>query len=293
MAFICGVTTIVLLLGWFLNGGDPAWGRLSVPGKEFPLPVSFTWVYVLPPIAVLFLTQWGAPVSASFLVLSSFKPGNIGKLLSSSLSGYGLAFLLGLAVYGLRMWLLERWVFRSTQEGRDVNKVWYGMQWISTGFLWSMWLVQDLANIFVFLPRKLEMFPMLICTLVLCVGLCVLIATGGGPIQGVLRLKTNTSDLRSATVIDFFFGLCLLYKAYLSTFPLSTTWVFLGLLGGREIALRIKEHEFDSVFTNRNHGGLARVIGHDLLKAFIGVLVSLSIALGIQPLLMAGLSVGF
>ena len=133
-----------------------------------------------------------------------------------------------------------------------------------------MWLVQDLANIFVFLPRKLEMFPMLICTLVLCVGLCVLIATGGGPIQGVLRSKTNTSDLRSATVIDFFFGLCLLYKAYLSTFPLSTTWVFLGLLGGREIALRIKEQECDSVFTNRNHGGLARVIGHDIIKPKTG-----------------------
>ena len=42
------------------------------------------------------------------------------------------------------------------------------------------------------------------------------------------------------------------------------------------------------MFTNRNHGGLATVIGHDLFKAFIGVLVSLSIALGVQPLLVAG-----
>ena len=59
-----------------------------------------------------------------------------------------------------------------------------------------MWLVQDLANIFVFLPRQLDLVPMLICTLVLCVGLCVLVATGGGPIQAVLRTKTNSSDLR-------------------------------------------------------------------------------------------------
>ena len=151
-----------------------------------------------------------------------------------------------------------------------------------------MWLVQDLANIFVYLPRRMDVFPMVICTAVLCVGLCFLVASGGGPIQAVLRSKTNTSDLRSATVIDFFFGLCLLYKAFLSTFPLSTTWVFLGLLGGREIALRIKEQEFEYTFTNRESGNLGKIIGNDLWKAFIGVVVSLAIALGIQPLLSAG-----
>ena len=284
MLFICSVTVVVLMLGWFLNDGDPAWGRLNVPGKDFPLPEPFSWVYVLPPIAVLALTQWGAPVSTSFLVLSSFKPANIGQLLNSSLTGYVLAFCVGLAAYGLGVWLLERWVFRRNQEGQDFNKVWYGLQWFSTGFLWSMWLVQDLANIFVFLPRQLDFVPMLICTLVLCVGLCVLVATGGGPIQAVLRTKTNSSDLRSATLIDLLFGLCLLYKAFLSSFPLSTTWVFLGLIGGRELDLRIKQHTSDLPFTNREGGSLANVIGTDLWKAAVGVVVSVVIALSIQPL---------
>ena len=95
-------------------------------------------------------------------------------------------------------------MFRRSQEGKDLDKVWYGLQWFSTGFFWSIRLVQDLANIFMFLPRELDFLQMAICTAVLCVGLCVLVATGGGPIQGVLRSKTNTSDLRSATVIDFF-----------------------------------------------------------------------------------------
>jgi hypothetical protein len=284
MAFISTITIAVLMLGWFLKNGDPAWGRLSVPGQEFPLPEPFTWVYILPPLAVLALTQWGAPVSTSFLVLSSFHPANIGQLLTSSLTGYIVAFFVGLSAYGLGVWLLERWVFLRTQEGKQVNKIWYGLQWFSTGFLWSMWLVQDLANIFVFLPRQLDFFAMAICTAVLCVGLCVLVATGGGPLQAVLRTKTNTSDLRSATVIDFFFGLCLLYKAFLSSFPLSTTWVFLGLIGGREIALRFKEQEFEVVFTNREGGNLGRIIGMDLWKAFVGLVVSLGIALGIQTL---------
>ena len=284
MVFICTVTIVVLMLGWYLKNGNPAWGRLSVSGKDFPLPEPFTWVYVIPPIAVLALTQWGAPVSTSFLVLSSFHPANIGELLYSSLSGYLLAFCVGLSAYGLGVWLLERWVFRRNQDNKDVHKLWYGLQWVSTGFLWSMWLVQDLANIFVFLPRQLDLTAMVICTSVLCLGLCLLLLTGGGPIQSVLRSKTNTSDLRSATVIDFFFGLCLLYKAFLSTFPLSTTWVFLGLIGGREIALRIKEQEFEIRFTNRESGNLGNVIGRDLWKAFVGVFVSLVIALSIQPL---------
>jgi hypothetical protein len=56
---------------------------------------------------VLGLTAWGAPVSTSFLVLSAFVPKNIPKLLESSLSGYFLAFCLGLAAWGLGLWLLD------------------------------------------------------------------------------------------------------------------------------------------------------------------------------------------
>ena len=284
MLFISTLTCGVLLLGWFLNNGDPTWGRLSAPGGEFPWPEPFSWVYVLPPLAVVALTQWGAPVSTSFLVLSSFMPANIGTLIISSLTGYGLAFGVGLAAYSLGLWLLERWFFCHSQDGNTPSRVWYVLQWFSTGFLWCMWLVQDLANIFVFLPRQLDVVPMLICTLVLSMGLCVLVATGGGPIQTVLHSKTNSSDMRSATLIDLLFGLCLLYEAFLSSFPLSTTWVFLGLIGGRELALRIKQQTSDVLFTNREAGSLAKVLGTDLGKAAVGVVVSVGIALSIQPL---------
>ena len=281
MVFVCCITSIVLFLGWYLHQGEPAWGRL----ESFPVPERFTWAYIIPPIAVLALTAWGAPVSTSFLVLSSFVPENIGRLLGSSISGYVMAFFLGLAAWGFGIWLLERWIFRRNQDSQEINKIWYVIQWFSTGFLWSMWLVQDLANIFVYLPRNLNFISMGVCTLILCVGLCMLIVIGGGPIQGVLRSKTNTSDLRSASLIDFMFGLCLLFKAFLSSFPLSTTWVFLGLLAGRELALRIRELEQKNIFTNQMYGSLSSVIGSDLGKASVGLIVSLVIALGIQPLI--------
>ena len=281
MVFVCCITSIVLFLGWYLHQGEPAWGRL----ESFPVPERFTWTYIIPPIAVLVLTAWGAPVSTSFLVLSSFVPENIGRLLVSSISGYVMAFFLGLAAWGFGIWLLERWIFRRNQDSQEISKIWFVIQWFSTGFLWSMWLVQDMANIFVYLPRNLNFISMGVCTLILCVGLCMLIVIGGGPIQGVLRSKTNTSDLRSASLIDFMFGLCLLFKAFLSSFPLSTTWVFLGLLAGRELALRIRELEQKTVFTNQMYGSLSSVIGSDLGKASVGLIVSLVIALGIQPLI--------
>ena len=149
-------------------------------------------------------------MSTSFLVLSAFVPKNSNSLLLHSLTGYLMAFAMALVVYGALMWLLERTVLCSPLENR---KVWLALQWISTGWLWSQWLVQDMANIFVYLPRELNLSSMVAATLMLCFGLCVLVAIGGGPIQGVVRNKINTGDLRSATVIDFLFGCVLFWKA--------------------------------------------------------------------------------
>ena len=279
MLFICGVGSAVLLTGWFLHPdgaglGDPAWGRLDA----FPLPGQFTWVYLLPPLAVLALTQWGAPVSTSFLVLTAFVPGNSLKLLLNSLSGYVLAFVLSIVLYGIGMWVLEQRVLSSNQTGQNTHKAWFVLQWISTGWLWSQWLVQDMANIFVYLPRQLSLEQMALATVMLCIGLCVLVITGGGPIQGVLRNKVNTADLRSATLIDLLFGCVLFCKASITRFPLSTTWVFLGLLAGREIAIRLRLKLHD-------RQPLSTVLGNDLFKAGIGIVVSLAVALAIQPLL--------
>ena len=285
MMFVCTMTAIVLMGGWFINNGEPAWGRLA----SFPQPDCFTWAYLIPPIAVLALTAWGAPVSTSFLVLSAFEPGNIGTLVERSVSGYLLALSLGLAVWGLGLTLLER-LFKpnhqpSTNITSDVNRLWYGLQWCSTGWLWSLWLVQDLANIFIFLPRSLGLIPMLLCTAALCLGLCALVAFGGGPIQGVLRSKTNTADLRSATMIDLMFAICLLTQTQLSNFPLSTTWVFLGLLGGREIALALRQRSAEHDGSTQAIAQLSKNLSQDIWKAGVGLIVSLMIAVGIQPLI--------
>ena len=162
MAFISAITTAVLLVGWRVHGGDPSWGRLAL----FPMPAPFGWVYVIPPLVVLALTAWGAPVSTSFLVLSSFVPSQSTRLIQSSLCGYGLALVLALSSWGLGLWVLERWVLRSPRCGAPINPIWLALQWGSTAVLWSLWMVQDMGNIFVYLPRTLNGPAMASATLI-------------------------------------------------------------------------------------------------------------------------------
>ncbi len=70
--------------------------------------------------------------------------------------------------------------------------------------------------------------------------LAVIFYSKGGSIQKIVKEKTNTTDIRSATLIDFVYGIVLLFFKEFSQVPMSTTWVFLGLLAGREIAIRYR-----------------------------------------------------
>jgi hypothetical protein len=58
---------------------------------------------------------------------------------------------------------------------------------------------------------------------------------------------------------------------------MSTTWVFLGLLGGREISLNLAKE-------NSNLTATGKLVLGDAIKALVGMIVSISIALGL-PLL--------
>lgn len=145
------------------------------------------------------------------------------------------------------------------------------LQWISTGFLWSQWLVQDLANIFAYLPRQLDMSMLIFALVVMLVLHAYLFYRRGGAIQGIVTSKTNTQDIRSATLIDFAYALILIFFKELSNVPMSTTWVFLGLLAGRELGLVLMLK-----VTSLNQAG--RTAASDMAKAIAGLVVSIAVA---------------
>jgi len=90
----------------------------------------------------------------------------------------------------------------------------------------------------------------------------------GGAIQKIVKAKTNTVDIRSATIIDFIYGLVLYFFKELSNIPMSTTWVFIGLLAGREIAIRYQLEQKVSK-------SIIRMVFSDLGKVFFGLVVSI------------------
>ena len=306
--WISGIMIVTVSWGWLANGGDPAFGRLMATGKEVPHPLDyggvFTWLFLLPPLALVVLTRLGIPVSTSLLVLTAFKglvafqqgkdPKSAVSLFESmmrkSLVGYAIAFILGLLIFYLVLHILERKIHANSEasDDNDLHPAWTILQWLSTGFLWSMWLVQDLANIFAYLPRQLTWWG-----LALSLGGMVLLQgyifrEKGGKIQKIVTRKTNTLDVRSATFIDLLYGIVLLFFKvdyipklfeamdmtipWPQKMPMSTTWVFLGLLAGRElgIVLRLK---------HRSNKKLANLIFSDAGKAFFGSAVAIVLAL--------------
>lgn len=299
--WISAILVVTVLWGWQANGGDPAFGRLV--GKGINFPGAFNVLYVIPPLVLVLLTRGGIPVSTSLLVLTAFAsltaleggadPKSAGdvflNMIKKSVVGYLIAFGIGVGSYLMISGLEKK--FRNDEAGRDNPKpAWFVFQWLSTGFLWSMWLVQDLANVFVYLPRKLDLWAIVAALAGMVILLGFLIRNRGGKIQQVITEKTNTVDLRSATFIDFLYGLVLLFfkvdyipKIFAAMnwaipwpqkMPMSTTWVFLGLLAGRELGMWIRLRDTKS----KELGGM---VLRDLAKVSFGAAISLLVAFGV------------
>ena len=80
--------------------GDVTSARLSAKGFEQP-PKDFHFLHIAAPIFLLILTRLRMPVSTTFILLTSFATSTsaIGKVLAKSMSGYILAFAIGLFVF--------------------------------------------------------------------------------------------------------------------------------------------------------------------------------------------------
>ena len=133
--------------------------------------------------------------------------------------------------------------------------------------------MQDAANIAVYLPRQLSLVEFLGFVLPVFFGLGVLFKMGGERIQQIVDEKSSVVDIRAATVIDLIYAVILFYFKLHSKIPMSTTWVFLGLIGGRELAMSIRQS------SDRSTAEAFRMMLKDTGLAVVGLLVSLIIAI--------------
>lgn len=305
--FAATILSATLIYGHVNN--DISYGRLD-KYQEGLAALKYEWFYLLPPIVLLAITRSGIPVSTTFMILTLFSlssvPGEIGPMLSSvfdtdsklggmiekSIFGYIVAFVSAGVIYVAVSRLTEKYFIENPlKKSREIW--WTVAQWFTTGFLWYQWLTQDLANIYVYLRGgdSLSSFEFAITLLIFLGLLGYIFYRKGGAVQEVVREKTNTADIRAATFIDLIYGIILMvFKG--STFfgvgfefpwtgnlPMSTTWVFIGLLAGREIGMYLN---LDGKITKR----ISKMVFADLGKVFFGLLVSVVLVFIIK--LLAG-----
>ena len=256
--------------GWYFYDGDISYERLTrIPFQEIQ------WYHAAAPAVLLILTRYGIPVSTTFLVLSAFATVTVlEKMLIKSIVGYGVA-----AITAYLVWIiLERFINEKTDHPEN-RKFWRVSQWVSSGWLWFAWLQHDMANIAVFLPRQLMLGDLIMVLISTILILGYVFYTGGGKIQEVVINKHGARFARSTTIINIVYAFVLYYFKVLNDLPMSTTWVFVGLLSGRELAIStvISDYRFKYVFP---------IIAKDFGKMMFGLGASVAIVLIIHQVIV-------
>lgn len=269
--FIGGIFLATVTYSFVTYQGDVTFQRLAAKGFD-TAPTSFSYLQVAAPLFLLVLTRLRMPVSTTFLLLTSFatEASGVGDMLTKSLAGYGVAFGVSIAV-----WLLLAKRFEAWFQG-EAHPAWRVAQWITSGVLWSVWIMQDAANIAVYLPRQLGWGEFAAFALLVFLGLGLLFKLGGERVQEVVDEKSGVVDVRGATMIDLVYVAILYYFKVVSNVPMSTTWVFVGLLAGRELAMSLRKS------SNRSFKEALRLMGRDVFYVTIGLVVSVIIAYAVN-----------
>lgn len=266
-AAACLVMIGVLGWSWIQYSGDISYGRL----QRIPRPELFHWWHVAAPGLLLLMTRLGIPVSTTFLVLSVFAAGDLLQdMLFKSILGYTAA-----AVFAYAFWfVLSRFLNEHERiQDEKVARRWRITQWFATAALWGSWLSHDMANVAVYLPRQLSGLQFLFTVGVLSAGLAYVFWRQGGAIQKVVLNKSGTRYVRSATIIDFVYAFVLYFFKELNNIPMSTTWVFVGLLCGREFAV-YRQHD-----PSKHIKVIFPIVAKDFFKILLGLALSVLLVL--------------
>ena len=266
---------VTVSYSWFSYGGDVSYQRLQTSGLD-QAPQSFSFLQVAAPVILLILTRLKMPVSTSILLLSAFstKASSVTGILEKSLVGYFLAFVVAIIIWSLTARIFNRYAKKKPSQW------WAPLQWITSGALWSVWIMQDAANIAVVLPRSLNTMQFIAFAGFIFLGLGLLFYLKGDKIQSIVEEKADITDVRAATVVDLVYAALLYYLKVVNTIPISTTWVFIGLLGGRELAISFMRKNKKE--RRKDVRKSIQLIGKDALYAAIGLVISIILALSIN-----------
>ncbi len=190
---------------------------------------------LLLPVIIDILTKLRMPLSAAFLVIPVFSDsGTVKGMVTKTFMSYVLAF-----VVSFLAWKIIYTLFRGhvrVKKDEQIGKVWIFMEYIFTGAVWAMWLTISACNFVVFLLRVfvLKDFILFLFMGILCIYLMVY--NGGGEMLKIIEDKSDV-DIKNTTIFNALLSITMLIIRCVSKIPITSTWMFLGTMAGRELAV--------------------------------------------------------
>jgi len=116
------------------------------------------------------------------------------------------------------------------------------------------------------------------------VGLGFMFWERGGRIQEIVLSKTNTRYVRSATLIDLVYCFVLYFFKEINNIPMSTTFVFMGMLAGRELGIWVHQGYGNLTYGKEHKKAIFPMLYTDFLRLMLGLAVSVSMAYAVYAL---------
>ena len=275
--FIFGVFIVIILSSWFLFDKELHFGKLN----SIPYDERLNIFYFLSPFVLIYLTHKKIPVSSTFLFTTLFSSGAVlHTILTKTVHIYILSFMISFVlwkyIYPFFLNKFEKY-FNFKFSESDNSNFWFIIQYLSTALLWFSWLFSNMSSALVFIPRQFDIKSLLILFLFAGFIIYHLIDNMGGDMQQLIKNKKNTDNIRSATMINIVYGLLIYIFQFSVNIPISTTWVFIGLIAGREMAITSSQNIL--IVSNIVHKNSVKKVIFDLLHAVVGVIISLGFAM--------------
>lgn len=263
----------IILLGWFETGGYLDFGRL----KDIPYDSSFRVMHFVAPILLMLLTYNKIPASTTFLILSVFSSQNmVSLMLIKTFAGYFFGFVFSFILWSVLSKYFDRVLI---QRDADLKRTeWKFFQWASTGLLWVVWLTQNTVNIVVYVPRVFDEYELILFLILGIIMIGFIFYNKGGPIQKIVSEKRDMTNARSTTMINLCFAFVIVFMSIYNSIPMATTWVFIGVLAGRELSMAKYDNNTEIKLIDR-YRNARWVILRDLLSAGFGITISLIFSL--------------
>ena len=259
---------ITTIFGWTMSGGFLDFGRL----KDIPYQHNFKIIYLIAPILLMSLTYNKIPASTTFMILSVFSAQNIVTfMLVKTFLGYILGFIISFFLWNFLFKYFKKII--KTDDADTKKKKWRFFQWASTGLLWMTWLTQNTVNIVVYIPRLLNVHELLLFLFLGVAMIGFIFYNKGGPIQEFVNKKTDINNTYSSTMVNLSFAFVILIISMFNNIPMATTWIFIGILAGRELS--IAKNKNKDVELIEQYKNAQQIIIKDLISASLGITISL------------------